>query len=252
MAGTCAGTAAAAPPTACQKAASKQLAQKGGQGSKRVKKLLEACSALGRARAFGMAGVSARARAVVGRQLSKRVVLPCMPGTPCDANLVSPERVRQPTRRTGQLREPVISSGRPDRLSRVGSRSGRSTFCLRPHMGIPFPGGAKRLSPERRTSIHDMVGRYGIRNNNSPWTALGIVRVSKRTHDMGIVRRVLVTARISLKRTPRPVCIGGRAPAQDGDPSAVEGRRPARAMADLQRGGTARAAALRTRPLSGD
>ena len=67
LAGTCAGTAAAAPPTACQKAASKQLAQKGGQGSKRVKKLLEACSALGRARAFGMAGVSARARAVVGR-----------------------------------------------------------------------------------------------------------------------------------------------------------------------------------------
>ena len=27
------------------------------------------------------------------------------------------------------------------------------------------------------------VGRYEIRNNNSPWTALGIVRVSKQTHE---------------------------------------------------------------------
>ena len=43
-----------------------------------------------------------------------------------------------------------------------------------------FPSLRETLSEERRDWDRWW---YGIRNNNSPWTALGIVRVSKRTRE---------------------------------------------------------------------
>ena len=55
--------------------------------------------------------------------------------------------------------------------------------CLTPASKKPiFLKGPRRRAGKKNTRT-GQVGRYEIRNNNSPWTALGIVRVSKQTHE---------------------------------------------------------------------